>query len=158
MNSQKRFAAEYLLRESRRFSYRLERVPSAAWPPMPSLAEDARPSEVWRSRAFLVMVYHQDGYERLSVLRTEPALNGRFAEGITWDDLQRLKAECGRGDRWAVEVFPPDAELVNIQNMRHLFLLQEAPPYAWRSAKQVENIPPGITNEERSHERGTATS
>jgi hypothetical protein len=29
-------------------------------------------------------------------------------------------------------VYPPVDEIVNVANMRHLWLLDEAPPYAWR--------------------------
>ena len=116
--------------ESRRFGRRLERVAEADWPPPAEI--ERRPVEVWRSRHFLLMVWPDGAYERLSVVRIGLAGAGRFLEGIGWDELQRLKAECGRGDRWAVEVYPPDDELVNVQNMRHLFLLPEAPGYGWR--------------------------
>jgi hypothetical protein len=88
--------------------------------------------EVWRNDKHLVVVYDQDGTIRLSILRTELAIDGGWAQGITWDDLQRLKAECGRGERWAVEVFPPDSEMVNVANIRHLFLLDEVPEFGWR--------------------------
>lgn len=45
------------------------------------------------------------------------------ADGITWDDLQWLKAAVGFGDREAVEVFPRDCDVVNVANMRHLWVL-----------------------------------
>ena len=70
--------------------------PRETWP-----APDKWPPglvEVWQSRGFLVQIYEaKDGAQRLSVCRT--SLKGdRWQDGITWDDLQRLKAECGRGD------------------------------------------------------------
>ena len=58
-------------------------------------------------------------------------------DAITWDELQRLKAEAGFADRWAVEVFPPDAQVVNIANIRHLFLLPGPPDYAWSSERDA---------------------
>ncbi len=128
-------AARYLREQARRYERILRQVPREEWPhSIAALEEEDYPTEVWRSNRFLVLVYGSPGSsaERLSVLRTELALNGRFAEGISWDDLQELKAQCGRGGRWACELFPPDDEVVNVQNMRHLWLLPEAPPFAWR--------------------------
>lgn len=55
----------------------------------------------------------------LRVLRVD----GR--DGISWDDLQRIKNEIVGADRLAVEVYPPEAELVNEVNMRHLWVLPE---------------------------------
>lgn len=43
----------------------------------------------------------------------------------------RLKAECGRGDKWAVELYPPDEAVVNVANIRHLWLLPEPPAFGW---------------------------
>ena len=45
------------------------------------------------------------------------------AGGISWDRLQELKAKAGFGDRYAVEIFPPDARVVNETNMRHIWIL-----------------------------------
>ena len=58
--------------------------------------------------------------------------NGQgWGANLTWDEMQRLKSECGRSNRWAVEVFPPSDEVVNVANMRHLWLLPGIPPYGW---------------------------
>lgn len=112
----------------------LVQVAREAWP------ANYRPpgiAEVWRSRGFLVQVYEPvHGAERLSVLRTTvDAAQERWKDGITWDELQRLKRECGRGARWAVEIYPEDAEVVNVGNLRHLWVLPEAPPFAWRAGQ-----------------------
>lgn len=90
--------------------------------------------EVWRSADYLVQVYDEirKGVERISVCRTNHT-GESWSDGITWDDLQRLKAECGRGDRWAVEIYPADGEVVNVANMRHLWLLDAPPVYVWRT-------------------------
>lgn len=126
----------YLKHQNRRYGAALAPIPEEDWPAPSMLGRRGiwtYPTEVWRSREFLLLVYREDsGYERLSVLRTELALDGRYRDGIDWDTLQRLKAECGRGACWAVEVFPPDGDVVNVQNMRHLFVLKQAPAYAWR--------------------------
>lgn len=49
--------------------------------------------------------------ERITVTRTDRE------GGISWAELQAVTAEIGRGDRAAVELYPP-----------------ESPPWAWGSA------------------------
>ena len=88
----------------------------------------------WKSKNFLAVLWNKGGYDRLSVNRTSTdRLTGSWRDGITWDELQLIKAQCGFGDRWAVEVFPPDDQVVNVSAMRHLWLLDAAPEYAWTS-------------------------
>jgi hypothetical protein len=97
-----------------------------------------RPVAVFRSMTFLVQLFEEPSGHRLTISRT--VLNGWkdgqpvWREGISWDEMQALKAEAGFGDRWAIEVFPPDSEVVNVANMRHLWLLPDAPAYGWRRA------------------------
>ena len=94
----------------------------------------AKALNAWRSRTHLAQLHDDAGTLRLSVHRvTDVAWHIRFdaAGGISWDDLQRIKGECGFGDRWAVEVYPPDDRVVNVAPIRHLWLLDEQPPYAW---------------------------
>ena len=115
--------------ENRRQPKELRRVPESEWPPMvpPGLIE------AWRSRGFLVQVYDApEGAVRLSVCRTSVRSAGdRWGDLISWDDLQRLKSECGRGWMAAVEIFPPDSHVVNVANMRHLWILKAPPPFMW---------------------------
>lgn len=42
-------------------------------------------------------------------------------DGISWDDLQRIKNEALGADVIAVEVFPAEDQVVNEVNMRHLW-------------------------------------
>jgi hypothetical protein len=92
---------------------------------------------VWRSRKFLVQEHLEKGVIRLSVIDASKIKafgkqDYKFGDSITWDDLQRIKAEVGYGDRCAVEVYPPDSLIVNVKNMRHLWILDEIPPYCWK--------------------------
>lgn len=88
---------------------------------------------VRRSRRFLVQIFAEAGcVARMSVVRS--TLDGdRWQDGISWDDLQRLKREAGFGDYDAVEVFPRDIDVVNVANMRHLWILSEPLPFGWRA-------------------------
>lgn len=94
-----------------------------------------QPRRVWRSNTHLVQEFLEGERIRITVNRTELAASGRWADGITWDQLERIKSEIGHGDRWAVELYPPDAEVVDVANMRHLWLLTEAPSFAWTREK-----------------------
>ena len=108
----------------------LSPVPSAAWPQaQPGFN---RPIQVWRSRRFLVQVFaERDGAQQVTVNRTAVGDDGRWRDGITWDELQTLKWEIGRGHHWAVELYPPDEEIENDANMRHLWLIPE-PAFGYR--------------------------
>lgn len=127
----------YLANENRRWPVELRAIPRDEWPGRGD--QNERVLAVLRSRDFLVQVYAEpDGVVRLSVNRAALDLKtGRWRDGITWDELQRLKFEAGYGDRFAVEVFPATDDVVNVANVRHLFVLPEPPAFAWRRGKAV---------------------
>jgi hypothetical protein len=110
-------------RKNRRWGTVLQEVSRDQWPsnaPRGLL-------RVLRSRSYLVQVYaasegSPDAMLRLSVCRTS-VVAGRWADGISWDDLQRLKREAGYGDAQAIEIYPPDSDVIDDANMRHLWIL-----------------------------------
>lgn len=110
-------------REMRVFHEAFEPVPGA-------------PIKAWRSRKFLAQLYQDKGFLRLSVNRAEVTNDGHWKDGITWDDLQEVKRQCGFGDCWAVEIFPAEDEVVNVAAIRHLFLMKSAPSCAWKKGQQ----------------------
>ncbi|SUD94267.1 Uncharacterised protein [Ralstonia mannitolilytica] len=107
-------------------------TPVEGWQSAPRKADNL--IEVWRSREFLVQVFDEgQGILRASCNRpVYDAATNRWEDGITWDELQRIKREIGRGHLDAVEVFPADRDIVNVANMRHLFIFDKPLPYAWR--------------------------
>lgn len=115
-------------KECQAYPAHLVEIPREAWP-----NENPRGCfRVLRNRRFLVQVYRDKGHIRLSVTRTEwDERVGRFRDDISWDHLQQLKREAGYGDQCAVEIYPPDEEIVNVANMRHIFLVPE-PDFMWR--------------------------
>lgn len=118
-----------LERENARWPETLREIPRDEWPRQP-----ANVLAIWRSRRFLVQVYDEGGgLVRLSICRTTvDAGAGRWHDGIGWDDLQRLKSECGFGHRDAVELYPADRDVVDVANMRHLWLPPVPVWFAWR--------------------------
>lgn len=123
----------HLERENARRPLYLEGIRREDWPDSMAYSQNA-PFAVWRSRHFMVQFYKEPTpglIGRLSIHRT--SLHGdRWADGITWDEVQRLKAEAGFPEAWAVEIYPPDAEVVNVANIRHVWILDAPPAYAWR--------------------------
>lgn len=125
---QRRAAAKFLATESAKWPCRMVPVPKDQWPTKPSHL-----MAVFRSNQFLAQLFVEDGDQlRLSINRTQLDGSGGWREGISWDDLQQIKDQCGYGGYWALEVFPPNAEVVNVANMRHLWIVKVPPDFAWR--------------------------
>ncbi len=84
---------------------------------------------VWRNRDFLVVQYLEGGtFNRLTINRTDVDRDGEWKQDITWDELNRIKCGVGFGDHTAIEVFPPDKKIVNVANMRHLWIVPDYKP------------------------------
>ena len=98
---------------------------------------------VLRSRDFLVQEFPAvaPAVVRLSVCRTSLD-GGRWKDGISWDELQKLKRECGYGNADAIEIFPRDSDVVNVANMRHLWVMAQQVPCAWRATSNGLGKPP----------------
>lgn len=120
--------------ENRKWPDSLVVMPYEDWPEHAKQihgAMQAKVIEVWRSRDFLVQVAVENGFERMSVCKTKVGSDAHFLDGISWDDLQRLKSECGRKDKWAVEIYPAETNTVNVANLRHLWFLPSKPDFGW---------------------------
>jgi hypothetical protein len=106
----------------------LEQVSREDWPEWPW--GGGEPSEVWRSRRWIVQVFStragSGAEERISVRRCDGSPD------IGWRDLQAIKAAIGRGAAFAVEAFPSDVDVVDVANMRHLWVIPR-PAWAWRA-------------------------
>ena len=88
--------------------------------------------EVWTNKDFLVQINKEASGIRITinklkykVIKGEPI----WDDGISWDQIQEIKSLVGYGDKWAVECFPPDQEVVNVANMRHIWILNNPPEY-----------------------------
>jgi len=131
---------DYLAKKNAMQPDQLAMVPKYMWPSYPEGLV-----EVWRNKTFLVQIYIEAGlagYERISVTRTTKSEPGdRWDDGISWDELQQIKRECGRGYKWAVEIYPEDSQIVNVANMRHIWVLPMAPEYGWRKGVRIAHGP-----------------
>lgn len=123
-------------------------VPESRWPASPPGQNHLRPLMVWRDADFLAILYPVPDFpvmKRLTVVRAVGlSVDGRgrvvYRDGITWDDLQGVKRACGFDDVWAVEIYPDGKELVDVANMRHLWLLSEPPAFAWRKTAAAGQV------------------
>lgn len=117
-----------------KYTDRLEMVPRKDWPePKPG---QPYPSQLWVSREYSVQKYHEaNGVVRLSINRCQVNGHQRWADGLSWDELQRIKNEVGYADHDAVEVYPRNSDVINDANMRHLWVLPYRLPFAWRNKR-----------------------
>lgn len=140
MNSRVPFSAsefgarrKYLRNENAKFGKELQLV--AEMPDMPGVDKGISPFKAYRSKDYLVQLYHVPGHPdmvRLSVNRTMITRGGDWEDGIPWEEIQRIKNGLGFGDRDAVEVYPPVGDEVNVANMRHIWVLSDRLPFPWR--------------------------
>ena len=114
-------------KENKEWPLELKIVPKEKWPTVPQV----RLFKVWRSRGFIVQEYQEDKAIRLTVNRTVIDDKGDYVGGNTWEELQSLKHQCGYSDRCGVEIYPPDKDVMNVANMRHLWIPDDDPEYRW---------------------------
>jgi hypothetical protein len=98
---------------------------------------DNPPYELWRSRDFIVFLFNDKGFVRISAVRSSINDNGDWSDDITWDELFMLKCSVGFEHSDCVEVFPAVADYVNVSNMRHLWVMNDPIAFKW-SESQVE--------------------
>lgn len=91
---------------------------------------------VYRSSThFVQLVQEREGTVRMTVNRTSYSYqNGEpvWDAGISWDDLQAIKDSLGFAERDGVEIYPRRDDIVNVANMRHLWILPDGFPLTWR--------------------------
>ena len=110
-------------------------MPRSEWP---NAVVPLNVSRVLRSSRFLVQVYDAvSGAVRLSCSRTMVDSTENYVTDLTWEELQRLKSEAGYDSQEAVEIYPPDRDVVNVANMRHLWVLPigKRMPFSWVGQK-----------------------
>lgn len=122
-----------LREENRKWPATLRPVARDRWPE--DLLDAATRIAVWRSRHFLVQAFEEAGLIRLSISRTELNAVGDWKDGISWDELQDLKRQAGYGEMDAVEIYPAEKDVVNVANIRHLWVWPGELSYKWRDGK-----------------------
>lgn len=125
---------KFLRKENRKWPPAPVQVPRHEWPTDLEVRSSRPRLAVWRSSKFLVQVFEEaNGCKRISVNRCEVNAAGEFSDQITWDELQQLKNQIGFEKFDAVEIYPTAKDVVNIANMRHLWVLPVPFYFAWRN-------------------------
>lgn len=120
-----------LKRDNRKFPPDLVEIKKEDW--SDAQKQNDRMIGVFRSRFYLVQIFKEDKTLcRITVNRTCLNDKGDWLDGISWDDLQKIKDEVGYGDKDAVEVYPANQKKVDVANMRHLFVFENELEYAWK--------------------------
>ena len=134
MNRKERISlAREMRKQAQAWPAHLVELPKEQWP---QVATDCYPLQAWRSRRYLVLRYEEPSLDdievrRLSICRVTIDNAGGWQQDIPWQDLQDCKRETGHGHWYAVEVYPRDRDLVNVANLRHLWLLSVPLPIGW---------------------------
>jgi hypothetical protein len=117
---------KYLVKDNLKYGSEMIDVPEESWPSVRT--ENLK--QVLRNNKFLCQIYKEEnGQLRLSVSRTMIKPDGSWEENLSWEELMEVKRKVGLGDRCAAEIYPEDKNIVNVANMRHLFILEE--PMGW---------------------------
>lgn len=103
--------------------------------PLGSVADKPNaPTEAYKNDEFLVQIFRECGKPLRITVNKIKRKGNTWADGITWDELMHIKRMIGFRDKCAVEIYPPDNDIVNVANMRHLWIV-DMPDYAWKLSK-----------------------
>lgn len=95
-------------------------------PNMPYTSHPQDLDSVWRSKKYTVMVWNVPAGTKLTISRNEwDSHTRRYKDEITWDEIMDIKRSVGMGERNAIEFYPPDSEVINIANVRHIWILPQ---------------------------------
>lgn len=72
-----------------------------------------------KSKVDLIRVEHVDEYT-VRIYPNRIAIQSEKDDAISWEILQAVKSKI-LGDVMAIEIFPPNIEVVNLRNTRHLW-------------------------------------
>lgn len=112
-------------------------IPKEKWPPRRDL-NLPYPARIMRSRGFMVQIFEENGGIRISVNRTMIDGQGKWLEGITWDEMFWIKNQVGFEKNDAVELYPAQQDIVNVANIRHLWVMEKPLDFVWRHKKPVD--------------------
>lgn len=119
-----------LKKQSAKWPDVMTEIPVADWPTQHT---DRKFFKAWRSNRYLAQAFHEkEGVIRLSVNKTVLLSNNKWDDGLSWDELQAIKRQCGYGQLLAVEIYPKDVDVINVANMRHLWILPNGLNFGWK--------------------------
>jgi len=136
--AERRTMVAYAAKEAEKRPAQLTEIRRDLWP-----MSQTKQTHVWHSRKFLVQMFDETPFQgidtrRISVSRVTLKNDGRWDEHIEWEELMQVKREIGFGHWYALEIFPRDVDIVNVANMRHLWMLVAPLQLGWFTASQSQ--------------------
>jgi len=87
------------------------------------------------SKYFFVQIWEEpEKPVRISICRTELNGKGQWQDNIGWDAIQSIKNSVGYSGMDCVEIYPMQRDVINVANMRHLWVIPGQVEYKWRKA------------------------
>lgn len=77
---------------------------------------------VWQDHQFYVAAFQDDCCIRMDIVRHD------IEDGITWDEIRKIKEQCGFGDVDAIEFYPAEKDIINTGNIRHIYIFNTELP------------------------------
>ncbi len=124
---QRRAQQKQLIKDNSKLPNVFVEIPEKDWP-----FEQKNMIKVFRSKNFLVQIYKEADSTRLSICRPTVKNDGHWESNISWEELQDIKNQLGYGNDLAVEIYPNDKNVVNVANMRHLWIMDHDLNIGWK--------------------------
>jgi hypothetical protein len=133
---ERRAMRKYSVSEAAKRPVRLTELPRSQWPASMVVGARHAPSAVWISQRYLVQMFDELPFNgitviRLTVCRTTLGGDGHWDAALAWEELQQIKSDVGFGSWYGLELYPRDIDVVNVANMRHLWLLEQPLSIGW---------------------------
>jgi len=115
--------------------FKLIEFPKGKWEHLNNGNSNADVLRVFQCDRFLIQIRRHGPTIRLCVNKVKFYRDAKdpgelkWQDGITWDELQEIKNQCGYQDHWMCEYYPPQDQVVNVANIRHLWLMDKPPEY-----------------------------
>lgn len=132
---ERRSMVAYAAKEAEKRPVKLTEIRRDLWP-----MSQTKQTHVWHSRKFLVQMFDETPFQgidtrRISICRVTLRNDGAWEEWLSWEELMQIKREIGFGDWYGLEICPRDRDIVNVANMRHLWLLAAPLDIGWFASK-----------------------
>ena len=142
MNREHYFDDRNLNREQRRALEKVKRQLIASYPDTleivrendPNIPYSSHPQDIehiYRSKKYTVILWKQGidptllMGQKISISRNEwDSKSRRYVGDIVFDEIMEIKREMGLGEEKCIEFYPKDSELVDLANMRHIWVIK----------------------------------
>lgn len=88
------------------------------------------------SKKYFVQLYQEKNKPlRISIIKNKVNADLKWEDGLTWDEIQNIKNEIGFENNDCVEIYPAQQNVVNVANMRHIWVMNDPLPFSWKNGE-----------------------